>query len=241
MARELEPHERRLLEIMLDQSLPGRDELLAQIPYVRVSGLSCRCGCPSIALQVDSAVPRSGASERWYGAAGYDAEGNIVDIRLDVVDGYMSELDFTEPFATSSTGAAGFPVLETVRPVTADTSAPFLGLVPPARCGNRVGIGFLPAGLTDVVVRHLLLFVAMMVALVFLVWVSRERLVRWYRAATIVSAGALCGALRGKARRPPRCHAQNARATAPPSRLAMGSAFLIDGQPEEASIPLTSS
>lgn len=115
-ARELTADEKAVLELMLTRPFPGRDELRAQLPHVRATGLSCGCGCPSIALQVDRAAPHAHVSDRTPADAfGRDGEGNLVFVVLFVEDGYLSELEFTDMASTSSTGAPGFPALDSLR------------------------------------------------------------------------------------------------------------------------------
>ena len=108
--RELTADEKGVLEFVLSQPFPGRDELRAQLASVGTTGLSCRCGCPSIWLEVDrsmSAAPVVGS----LGAIGRDIAGNIVDVRLLLEKGYMKELDFTDIAGTSGSGAVGIPTL----------------------------------------------------------------------------------------------------------------------------------
>jgi hypothetical protein len=76
-------------------------------------------------------------------------------------------------------------------------------------------LGLLPGALTDVVVRHILLFAALFAVSAVFLWTTRQYLMRRQGAATVASVSALIAAL-----------------------TAMGLAFLSDGQPEEASIPL---
>ena len=113
VTRELSADEKAVLEFLLSRPFPGRDQLRDQLESVRTTGLSCTCGCPSIALQVDRQAPRAqvGAS---IDAFGRDADGNLVMVGLLMDDGYMMELDFTDVAGTSKSGAPGFPDLKTL-------------------------------------------------------------------------------------------------------------------------------
>jgi hypothetical protein len=114
VTRELTFDERAVLNFLLAEPFPGRDQLLDQLVSVRVTGLSCGCGCPSIGLKVDESSTRASTLGP-IDAQGRDAAGNIVLVGLLLHDGYMTELDFTDIAAMSTSGAVGLPVLDTLR------------------------------------------------------------------------------------------------------------------------------
>lgn len=111
--RDLTAHEKAVLEFLLASPFPGRDELREQLATVRTTGLSCQCGCPSIALEVDPSAPPSEAESR--DALGHDVDGNLVLVGLNIRHGFMAELDFTDIAASSSTGAVGLPPVQSLR------------------------------------------------------------------------------------------------------------------------------
>lgn len=112
--RELTEDEQGVLEFLLSQPFPGREQLLDQLASVRTTGLSCRCGCPSIWLEVDTSVAAAPIMDP-IGAFGRDSTGNVVDVALRLENGYMKELDFTDLAGTSATGAVGIPSVPSLR------------------------------------------------------------------------------------------------------------------------------
>jgi hypothetical protein len=107
MTRPLIHEERLILEFLLSRPFPGRDELLQQLDYVRVTRPSCDCGCDSVGLVVDRRVPPAPVEERVpTDAFGRDFEGNEVGVLLHVIDGYMNDLEF---YATSDAARFGRP------------------------------------------------------------------------------------------------------------------------------------
>ncbi len=96
MLRGLTDDESGVVDRLLSRPFPGRDELVQQLRFVRAPGLSCTCGCPSIALEVDRGAPSAAVAERApTEAVARDGDDNLVGIMLLVDDdGYMSELEF---------------------------------------------------------------------------------------------------------------------------------------------------
>lgn len=93
LPRELRLDERLTIEALLNIAFLGRDELLAQLPFVRVVEEST-C-CPSIKLLVDPrhAAPSPG---RVHGpiieAECIDEHGEDIEILLRVEGGYLDDL-----------------------------------------------------------------------------------------------------------------------------------------------------
>jgi hypothetical protein len=114
--RELTEEELAVLEYLVSQSGDDRDALAAQLATAKTVGLSCKCGCPSISLQVDGRSPQASLGSG-VDALANDEAGNLVLVCLLLRDGLMAELDFTDIAASSKTGAVGFPLLHTLRSV----------------------------------------------------------------------------------------------------------------------------
>lgn len=84
---------------------------MQQLPFVRTSGLSCPCGCPSIALHVGASASKATVDDRVpVSGHGRDADGNLVGVLLFVDDGVMSELEFCN-YVDS---VPGFPLPESL-------------------------------------------------------------------------------------------------------------------------------
>jgi hypothetical protein len=95
MPRALVEEERAILEFLLAEGFPGRDELRAQLDHLVVTGPACACGCESVALAVERRAPPAAVDERVpTEALGRDAQGTEVGVLLHVIDGYMAELEF---------------------------------------------------------------------------------------------------------------------------------------------------
>ena len=112
--RELTADEIAVLEYLVSISGDDRDALGAQLATAKTTGLSCKCGCPSIWLDVDrtlAAAPIRGPID----AFGRDSEGNIVDVALLLENGYMKEIDFTDIAGTSASDGVGIPLVSTLR------------------------------------------------------------------------------------------------------------------------------
>ena len=93
MDRDLQPDERQVLDVLLSRDFAGRDELREQAQSVRVSGLSCSCGCPSINLAVDRSAAPAPISGMVVDGVGIDASGKMVSALLFVTDGYLAQLE----------------------------------------------------------------------------------------------------------------------------------------------------
>jgi hypothetical protein len=92
-ARELRPEERRVIAWLFSVPFPGHQELLLQLPFLRVVGeIPC---CPTLKLQVSSeaAAPAPVLRHVPVEAEGTDATGSAASILLHVVHGYMEELE----------------------------------------------------------------------------------------------------------------------------------------------------
>jgi hypothetical protein len=112
MLRDLNPDERAVIERLLSQPFAGRDQLVQQAAFVRTTGLSCSCGCPSIQLQVEIPAQKASVEERVpVSGHGRDPDGNLVGVLLFVDDGVMSELEFF----SYVNQVPGFPLLESLR------------------------------------------------------------------------------------------------------------------------------
>jgi hypothetical protein len=114
--RSLLPNERHILDVLLSRPFDGRDELKAQAAVVSVRGLSCECGCPSLALTVDVA-PRAPYIGLIAEGVGVDRDGNLVGVLLFVDGlGYMEELEVYARGGTvdgrATEGRWGMPTME---------------------------------------------------------------------------------------------------------------------------------
>jgi hypothetical protein len=94
--RPLEARERALLDLLLAGPL-GREALRHQAATAQVSE-ACSCGCPSVWLEVDRAVPVAvfRADESPSGRADWvplTARAGDVDVTLHVVGGRLAELE----------------------------------------------------------------------------------------------------------------------------------------------------
>ena len=110
--RELRPVERSVIETLLDIPFAGRDELRAQLPFVRIIDESF-C-CPSIKLAVDperaAPAPISGKGPI-VEAKCTDENGGFSEILLFVADGYLEDL---ETVHYVSDKLLRFPIIELV-------------------------------------------------------------------------------------------------------------------------------
>jgi hypothetical protein len=102
MTRPLSADERAILEALLAEPFPGRDELRAQLPFTQAVQES---DPDFIHFDVDrSAVPPAPVTERVpTGGHGYNRDGFLVGIMLFVGDGYLEMLEYwntTEPPAS---------------------------------------------------------------------------------------------------------------------------------------------
>jgi hypothetical protein len=111
--RALIPEERAILELLLTKRFPGRDQLLARLDDVLVTGSSCSCGCDSVGLAVSRSAPQATVSERVpTDAFGRDPSGVEVGVLLHVIDGFMAELEF---YSTTDASGFGRPTLDSMR------------------------------------------------------------------------------------------------------------------------------
>ena len=92
--RDLTDAERKIVQFMLSEPFPGRDQLIPQAETVRSTGASCSCGCPSFGLAPDRSLAPAIVPERVpVSASGRDPGGNPVGVLLFVDGGYMSNLE----------------------------------------------------------------------------------------------------------------------------------------------------
>lgn len=92
--RDLTPEEGALLDFLLAEPFPGRDELMAQAATVKTGGSSCGCGCPSFSLVPDHRLPAAETTGRVPAEAyGVDPAGYDVGILLFVEDGYFENVE----------------------------------------------------------------------------------------------------------------------------------------------------
>jgi hypothetical protein len=111
--RQLILEEGAILEFLLTKRFPGRDQLLAQLDQVLVTGSSCGCGCESVGLSVNRSAPPASVGERVpTDAFGRDASGVEVGVLLHVINGYMAELEF---YSTTDASGFGRPTLDSMR------------------------------------------------------------------------------------------------------------------------------
>ena len=90
--RELNPIERAILEFLLGQQFPGRDELKLQLASLKVVG-GCNCGCESIDLSVDEGAAICAPVRERVPVEATTRVGPGVDVLLHVVDGLLRELE----------------------------------------------------------------------------------------------------------------------------------------------------
>jgi hypothetical protein len=85
--------EKAVIEYLLSRSIPNLDQFKDQVPHTTVTGPSCKCGCPSVALQVDRIAPAAPLGATIDGV-GKDEEGNLVGVILWAgKDGYLNDLE----------------------------------------------------------------------------------------------------------------------------------------------------
>ena len=113
--RELTDAERNIVQFMLCEPFPGRDELLRQAETVRTTGASCDCGCPSFGLAPDTSLAPAHVLERVpVSASGRDPGGTLVGVLLFVDDGYMSNLEVFSAGGASTFAGVPEPAALTV-------------------------------------------------------------------------------------------------------------------------------
>lgn len=89
--RDLQPHERDILDRLVLQDFPGSAALAEQAKLVKIAE---ECGCPSIIFAVEGSAPKAAVLQR----VPVEAESNDVDgmglhFMLHVVDGVLRELE----------------------------------------------------------------------------------------------------------------------------------------------------
>ena len=92
--RQLSERERDLVRFLLSRPFPGRDDLVGQIPYARVSEEYVGED-PSIILEVDKSLagPAGVRTRIPVEAWGVDTDGTRFEVLLHVVDGYLWEIE----------------------------------------------------------------------------------------------------------------------------------------------------
>lgn len=109
-ATPLTDKQRTVLEFLLREPFPGRDELARQAETARTTGPSCTCGCPSFGLLADRRLPPAIVEDLVpVEAVGHDPAGNLIGVLLFVRDGY---LDDVEVYSLDASEFAGLPQLE---------------------------------------------------------------------------------------------------------------------------------
>jgi hypothetical protein len=88
--RPLEQRERALIEHLLQDDFPGRDALLAQIPFVRVVS---RDHTVCLSFSIDDHVPASDATGGPLVAGSKDYDRLPITVELWIVDGYLRSLE----------------------------------------------------------------------------------------------------------------------------------------------------
>ena len=92
-ARPLSDPEQAVIARLLSVPFPGRDALLAQLPYVTVAG-RCGCGCATVELAVDRAAAPAPVVSGAPVSADASGGAGIAGIMLLVDgDGYLSCLE----------------------------------------------------------------------------------------------------------------------------------------------------
>lgn len=92
--RRLLPDERHIFDVLLAEAFEGREELQAQVDAATVTGYSCKCGCPSLAISVDRSAPPVHQRDALPEGFGVDANGNVVGVFFSLDDsGYLYDLD----------------------------------------------------------------------------------------------------------------------------------------------------
>jgi hypothetical protein len=88
--RPLTPNERTTLDTLLAADFPGAAELRAQAATARVTG-RCGCGCPSINLVVDGALP---VAELADDPVAFEADGPDGGLIVFAEEGRLSCLEY---------------------------------------------------------------------------------------------------------------------------------------------------
>jgi hypothetical protein len=101
--RALSADEHAVLEALLAESFPGRDELRAQLPFTQAEGTS---DANVIHLAVDhSKVPPAPVIEGGpTGGYGYNEEGLLLGVVLVVAGGYVDTLRYWSPSSAETEG-----------------------------------------------------------------------------------------------------------------------------------------
>ena len=90
--RALTPLERAVLNVLLSQPFPGRDELRRQAEDVRVKS-RCACGCDTVDLLVEERSSQPAPVVNRVPVEATSTEGPATDVLLHVVDGLLNELE----------------------------------------------------------------------------------------------------------------------------------------------------
>jgi hypothetical protein len=90
--RALTPHERAVLNLLLSELFPGRDELRQQAEDVKVRGRRA-CGCDTVDLWVEEKSTQPAPVLNRVPCEATSAAGPATDVLLHVVDGWLSELE----------------------------------------------------------------------------------------------------------------------------------------------------
>jgi hypothetical protein len=87
----------QIVNRLLSEDFPGRDELRQQLQNIRVENLDCEDKCPSFLIFPDQSTPKSAVKIRIPVEGEItDQDGSRVEILLHVVDGYLNELEIVK-------------------------------------------------------------------------------------------------------------------------------------------------
>jgi hypothetical protein len=95
LARNLTSSEKELMMFLLSRDFPGRQALLEQLQWLKVSR-ECACGCPSIVFNVDKAHAKPANVNRRIPIEASCISGNDgseAHFLLHVVDGWLDEME----------------------------------------------------------------------------------------------------------------------------------------------------
>jgi hypothetical protein len=103
MIRALSTDELTILEALLADPFPGRDQLRAQLPFTQAEGTS---DSNTIHLAVDrSSVPPAEVIEvSPTGGYGYNSDGLLLGAVVCVADGYLDSLQYWSPSGAATSG-----------------------------------------------------------------------------------------------------------------------------------------
>ncbi len=92
LPRALTTLERAVLNLLLSEAFPGRDELRQQAEDVKVKG-RCSCGCDTVDLLVEEKSRQPAPVSNRVPVEATSTAGPATDVLLHVVDGLLNELE----------------------------------------------------------------------------------------------------------------------------------------------------